>query len=119
MISGKGLFISYSHSDREFAERLAIELNAQGQEVWIDRWDISPGDSIVRKIFEEGLAQAGAFAVVLSKESVRSKWVREELDVATIRRIEDLTRVIPILKEDVEIPTSLRALHWVDMRNDF
>ena len=119
MTLDKKLFISYSHSDREFAEKFATALRAQGQDVWFDAWEIGPGDSIVKKIFEEGLRNAAAFAVVLSKESAASKWVREELSVATIRRIEDLTRVIPLLKEDVELPTALRALHWVDMRTDF
>jgi len=119
MTSGKKLFISHSHNDRDFAERLARELMTQGQDVWFDKWEIQPGDSIVSKIFEEGFSKAMAFAIVLSKESVRSKWVREELNIATIRRIENLTRVIPLLKEDVEIPTALRTLHWVDMRHDF
>ena len=119
MTSGKKIFLSHSHNDREFAERLARALVVHGQDVWFDKWDIQPGDSIVNKIFEEGLASAAAFAIVLSKESVRSSWVREELNVATIRRIEDLVRVMPILKEDVEIPISLRTLHWVDMRTDF
>lgn len=119
MASGKKLFISHSHKDRDFAERLARDLVDQGQDVWFDKWEVRPGDSIVSKIFEEGLSNASAFTIVLSKESVRSKWVREELNIATIRRIEDLTRVIPLLKEDVEIPTALRTLHWVDMRSDF
>lgn len=119
MTSDKKVFLSHSHNDKDFAENLARALMAKGQDVWFDKWDIQLGDSIVKKIFEEGLAKAAAFAIVLSKESVRSSWVREELNVATIRRIEDLVRVIPILKEDVEIPTALRTLHWVDMRTDF
>ncbi len=119
MSSDKKVFISHSHSDREFTERLARDLMAHGQNVWFDKWDIRPGDSIVTKIFEEGLADAEAFLIVLSKDSVRSDWVREELNVATVRRIEDLTRVIPVLKEDVEVPTALRTMHWVDMRTDF
>jgi hypothetical protein len=119
MTSGKKVFISYSHADREFAERFATALRAHGQDVWFDAWEIGPGDSIVTKIFEEGLRSAAAFAVVLSKDSAQSRWVRDELNLATVRRIEDLTRVIPVLKEDVELPTALRALHWVDMRSDF
>jgi hypothetical protein len=119
MTSGKRAFISYSHVDAEFATRLASALMERGQDVWFAKWDIGPGDSIVTKIFEEGLANAAAILVILSKESVNSKWVREELNVATVRRIEDLTRVIPILKEDVVVPTALRTLHWVDMRTEF
>jgi DNA-binding MarR family transcriptional regulator len=119
MPSGKKVFISHSHADREFAERFARALLSKGQDVWLDKWEIGPGDSIIKKIFEEGLSEAAAFVIVLSNASVQSKWVREELSVATVRRIEDLTRVIPILLEEVEIPTSLRTLHWVDMRTDF
>jgi hypothetical protein len=119
MTSHKKLFISYSNSDREFAARFATALQEMGQEVWFAEWEIGPGDSLVEKIFEQGLREADAFAVILSRESVRSKWVREELNVAVIKRIQNLTRVIPVLREDVEIPTALRALHWVDMRSDF
>jgi hypothetical protein len=36
-----------------------------------------------------------------------------------MKRIEGLTKVIPILKETCEIPLSLRSLRWVDMRTDF
>jgi hypothetical protein len=36
-----------------------------------------------------------------------------------LRRIEDLTRVIPILIEDVDVPSALRTLHWVDLRHDY
>ena len=113
------VFISYAHADQPFAERLVAALVAQGQDVWFDKWDIAPGDSIIRKIFEEGLAKAAAFIVILSESSVKSPWVREELNVATLRRIEELTRVIPVLKEDVEIPTALRTLKWVNMREQF
>src|SRR5690349_14311039 len=119
MTLSKKLFISYSHRDEAFAKKFATALHQQGQPVWLAEWEIGPGDSLVDKIFEEGLRDAGAVAVLLSKESVKSKWVREELSVAMIKRIENLTRLIPILIEDVELPTALRALHWVDMRSNF
>ena len=112
-------FISYSHDDQEFVRRLADALNRNGVPLFFDEWDIRPGDSIIRKIFEEGLAKSEFFFVVLSKTSVASCWVKDELDVATVRRIGGLTRVVPILRDDCEIPWSLRALRWLDMRADF
>lgn len=118
-MSKKMVFISYSHADKEIAQNLASALNAQGVDLWWDNWEIQPGDSLVAKIFESGLSRASHFLILLSPESVRSRWVREELDVATIRRIEDLVRVIPVLIGDTEIPTSLRALQWVDLRTKF
>lgn len=115
----KKAFISYSHSDNEFTDRLTKALIEKGQDVFYDKWDILPGDSIIEKIFEEGLSNCSAFIVVLSTESIKSSWVKEELNAATLRRIEKHTRVIPILIEDVDIPLSLRTLMWVDMRKNF
>ena len=69
--------------------------------------EIQPGDSIIEKIFREGLAGCQLFLIVLSKASIQSRWVREELDHATIQRIEGTARVVPILKEDCEIPAPL------------
>jgi hypothetical protein len=114
----KNAFISYSHEDKDFVRELALHLSEQGVPLFFDEWDIKPGDSLVRRIFEEGLAKADLFLIVLSKASVKSKWVREELDAATIRRIEGVTRVVPILKEDCEVPVSLRSLMWVDLRQN-
>ena len=118
-VEGKKVFISYSHEDRKFVQELAHALHEAGEDVWWDQWELLPGDSLVKKIFEEGLAKAKAFVVVLSPNSVKSDWVREELDHATIRRIEGVTRVIPVIWQDTEIPPALRSLMWLDMREDF
>ena len=108
-------FISYSHSDRAHAERLTSALQQRGLDVWIDALQILPGDSLVEKIFEEGLKNCSLFLVLLSPRSVQSAWVRHELDVAVINRLKRVTRVIPLVVEKCEIPVTLRALRWLDM----
>lgn len=113
------VFISYSHADRSMAEAIANSLNDSGISVWWDQWDIQPGDSLITKIFEHGLSKATHFIVLLSPASVNSTWVKEELSIATIRRIEEMVRVIPVLVKDAEIPSALRSLFWVDLRSDF
>lgn len=115
----KRLFLSYAHADREFAKRLALALNEAGEDVWWDEWEIQAGDSLVQKIFYEGLSNAGAFIIVLSPESTESRWVKDELDAATVRRIDGVTRVIPVIAADTPIPAALRTLLWVDMRTNF
>lgn len=112
-------FLSYSHADRDVASKIAETLRRGGLEVWFDRWEILAGDSLVQKIFEEGLSGADAFLVLISKHSIDSNWVRQELDVALIKRIEGITRIIPIILEDVQLPEHLRPLRWVDMSKDF
>lgn len=113
------VFVSYSHADADVAKRFVDSLAAKVEGVWWDQWDLQPGDSIIRKVFESGLKNASHFIILLSPESVRSSWVREELDAATVNKIAGLTRVIPAVIGDTEIPVSLRAILWVDLRSDF
>lgn len=112
-------FLSYAHEDKDFAERIATELRKDGIDVWIDRWEIKPGDSLIQRIFVEGLSECDIFLILLSNASVRSKWVREELDYAMIKKIDGVTRIIPLIKEKCEIPPPLRTLLWVDVSVDF
>lgn len=84
------LFVSHASEDKErfaveFATRLRSEL---GIDAWLDRWEIRGGDSLVARIFDEGLAGSDAVALVLSHASLTKPWVREELEVAVVRRIE-------------------------------
>jgi hypothetical protein len=112
-------FISYSHDDREMAFRIGESLRASGIDAWMDKWEILPGDSLIQKIFSEGLAGADVFVIIVSQNSVRSNWVRQELDVALIKRIEGVARLIPLRVGDVDMPESLLPLKWIDMSGDF
>jgi len=44
------VFISYSHSDSEFADRLARQLVAHKTNVWLDKWELNIGDSLIERI---------------------------------------------------------------------
>lgn len=77
------LFLSHSSKDNEFVEKLRQSLKADGYNVWYDDWEIRVGDSIIQKI-NDGISESDFLIIVLSKNSVNSKWVREELNSATI-----------------------------------
>ncbi len=65
------MFISYSTADKErFVLRFAERLRSVGVDAWGDKWELLLGDSLVEKIFEEGLKEAAAVIVVLSQVSV-------------------------------------------------
>ncbi|MDX2179888.1 MAG: toll/interleukin-1 receptor domain-containing protein [Bryobacteraceae bacterium] len=40
------LFVSYSHTDRDFANKLAMQLVKHKANVWIDQWELRVGDSL-------------------------------------------------------------------------
>ncbi len=48
------VFISHSEKDKSAARELAERLRKDGLHVWLDDWEIKPGDVILRKI-QEGL----------------------------------------------------------------
>jgi hypothetical protein len=112
-------FLSYSHDDRDIAEQIAKSLRHSGIDVWFDKWEILPGDSLIQKIFEEGLSDTNAFIVLLTNNSIRSRWVQQELDAALVRRIEGVTRIIPVVDGNVQIPEALRPTRWIRLSDDF
>lgn len=112
------VFLSYTQSDAAIADRLANDLQSGGSDVFYAKWSIAPGDSIVDRIFEDGLSNATIFLVLLSPKAIESRWVREEINAAFVRRIEKLTRLIPVIVEKCEVPMALRTLRWVDLTSD-
>lgn len=112
------VFISHASEDKQrFVIPFATALRAQGIDAWVDAWEIEPGDSLVRKIFDDGLGKAEAAIVVLSPTSVTKPWVREELDSAFVRRVEGQLRLIPVVIEDCTVPEPLRHLLYVKIPN--
>jgi hypothetical protein len=109
-------FISHAGEDRErFAKPFASRLRAKGIDAWASFWEINLGDSLVDKIFEEGLKNCQVFIVVLSQNSVNKAWVREELDAGMVRKIEQQTRMIAVRLDGCEIPECLKHLVWQDI----
>lgn len=116
---GASIFVSHSSADKNFVRSLAVDLAEMGHRPWVDEWQILGGESIPTKI-AEGLAGADYVILVLSKNSVASKWVENEWqakhwDEISSRRI----FVIPVLIEDCEIPTLLKMKKYIDFRQDY
>jgi len=112
------VFLSHASEDKErFVLAFAEKLRANGIDVWLDKWAMLPGDSLVDKIFEEGLGEASAVIVVLSKVSVDKPWVREELNTGLIKRIEKGCKLIPVVIDDCIIPECIRSTVWEPIRN--
>ncbi len=112
------VFISHASEDKNrFVIDFATRLRAKGVDAWVDRWEMLPGDSLVDKVFEEGIKNAQAVIVVLSNYSVTKKWVREELNAAFIKRINDASKLIPVVIDECEVPETLKSTVWERIRN--
>jgi hypothetical protein len=96
------LFISHAFEDKEdFVEPLAHALRDAGFEVWYDKFVLTMGDSLLRKI-SEGLNQADFGIVVLSKHFFTKKWPQAELDGLFSLETVERKVVLPIWKDVTE-----------------
>jgi hypothetical protein len=113
------IFISYSHSDSAFVDTLAGHLVKHKARVWVDRWELNVGDSLIDRI-QSALQTASALIVVLSKASVESEWCKKEFSAGLLRELEERRVVVlPALKETCDIPIFLRGKMYADFRSDF
>ncbi len=110
-------FISHSSLDNAFAIKLVEELKKEN-EVWIDLWNMDIGDKLPLKI-ERGIDNAKEFVVILSKNSLKSRWVQYEFNMALIKSIEDMNyRVVVIRIDDCEVPLRFKPFLYIDSPGD-
>ncbi|MGH9970766.1 MAG: toll/interleukin-1 receptor domain-containing protein [Pyrinomonadaceae bacterium] len=100
------VFLSYSREDRPFAERLRNFLINNDYNVWIET-ALVPGSNwqqeIVRAIDEA--VERGFVLVLLSPSSVRSQWVKYEIEYS-LNKASKATHganIIPIMIEDPQL----------------
>lgn len=116
------VFISHASEDQgRFVIDLATKLRATGVDAWYSGWEVLPGDSIVQKIFGEGIGHAEVFLIIVSMHSINKRWVQEEINAAFLKRLEDKAKLIPVVLDDCEVPALLRGLVWVRIHdlNDY
>lgn len=113
------IFISYSHKDKEFVDKLAAHLIKNKARVWIDKWELNLGDSIISKV-QDAIQEASALLVILSKNSTQSEWCKKELNTGLIRELDEKRVVVlPVLLEDCDLPVFLRDKLYADFRENF
>lgn len=71
-------FISYSTKNEEFAKRLHSRMRDNNLRVWIANEDLKGGHKLHEQI-DEAIRVYDKFIIVLSPESLRSKWVMTEV----------------------------------------
>lgn len=113
------VFISYSHRDKEFVNRLALNLVRSKAWVWLDEWEIAAGESLIERI-QSLIQRASVLVAVFSRASVESIWCKREVTAGIQRELEEKQIiVIPALLEDCEIPLFLRDKKHADFRTNF
>ncbi|HEV7429428.1 MAG TPA: toll/interleukin-1 receptor domain-containing protein, partial [Thermoanaerobaculia bacterium] len=75
------LFISHSSKDDAFVLELQQALGDLQQDVWIDSRELRGGDPLWSEI-QQAIDETSGYAIVVSTDSLQSKWVGKELNRA-------------------------------------
>jgi hypothetical protein len=98
-------FISYSTGDQEFAERLHADLQNNGVRCWFAPEDLKIGDHY-RKRIDEAIHLHDRLLLILSENSVRSGWVRDEVESGLERENrEKRTMLFPVRLDEALMNT--------------
>jgi anti-anti-sigma factor len=110
-------FVSYSSADWRSCLALCERLKQDGVRLWLDRWNIAPGENIVSRI-DDGLENSQALLLLASPNAFQSDWSEIE---RTSQMFRDpggqKCRLIPILIENCKFPIMLANLKYIDYRD--
>lgn len=107
------IFISYSHDDLEYVNRLVHDLEQAGLDVWFDQQRIAPGENWDAAI-ETALREARTILVVVSPASMTDGQVYDALDFA----LDNDQQVIVVLYRYALLLSPLLSLDWVDLSTE-
>lgn len=115
------VFFCYNHEEKRLAFQLAKKLSEHGIRVWLDEWDLSPGQRL-QEALEEGIKTATAIAVLVGQGGLGS-WQTAEMRGAIDESINREIPVVPVFLPGAPIRTTLplflRNFKSVDLRQGF
>ena len=110
------LFLSHDSRDKPFVDWLHQKLLSSTLKTWYDKYEILVGESIPGGI-EKGLKGSEFLLVVISEYSVKSNWVKAELEPKILEQIEGgQVTVLPLALGDTnpeDLSIFLRGKKWL------
>ena len=120
---GKDIYLVHTGVDKPWVERLAERIEAEPYQnrllgIVFDKWDFGKGGNIVTEI-EREIDACRFVGIVVTRAMLNAAWPTLERSIAVWSDpAGSLGRVIPILRENVTLPASLRVRNWIDFRDD-
>ena len=96
------LFLSHSHKDKKFVDWLKSRMDYMNISVWQDSCEILIGDRFKDKI-KEGVTRSLFFLIIISNDSIQSKWVKQELEWFESCHHDQEPTILPIILDEPEI----------------
>jgi hypothetical protein len=113
------VFISHRGSDALLAERLANEIRNAGYDVWLDKWEINIGDSIIKQI-NTGLQNEKYLILCYSASDVLSPWISREWMSALALQLNGYNvKILPVRLSGGDPPAILADIKYADVVVDW
>ncbi len=115
------IFISYASEKRDLAEAIAIELRAQGNQVFLDKDDLPAGLAYDEQI-RLAILKSDLMIFLISPESVEAgRYTLTELSVVRKKWPTPQGKVLPVIVEptnDEDIPAYLKSVTYLEPIGD-
>jgi hypothetical protein len=113
------IFISYTHEDSKFAEKIKSKLVSAGHSTFFLDENISLGETILENIIQN-LSDSDVFLIILSKNSVNSNYFISEVSIAIAEKEKRPEKVlVPItISKNIPIPPFLDNYKRIDFSNE-
>lgn len=108
----KHIFVSYHHSDSDFAKTLIKKIKGANFETWIDKAQLH-GGADWRESIDVAIKNAIALVVIMTPEAKASDYVTYEWAYAWGAGV----KVIPVLYKDTKLHPRLETLHYINFTN--
>ncbi|HJQ70066.1 MAG TPA: TIR domain-containing protein [Blastocatellia bacterium] len=113
------IFLSHNSRDKAAVEKIAKRLLTVGIRPWLDKWNLSPGDT-VSDTLERAIKTIPCAALCFGPADV-GKWHLLEIRAYVEKWASGTARMIPVILPGVdeapELPLFVRQTLWVDMRD--
>lgn len=110
------VFISYSHADRPFVERLYQWLKEDaGLEVWWDDRNLPAGGLLAIEL-QKAIGRCRALLLIATDDAVKRGWVEAEYNAAMNERAEHKGfRVIALRLRNAVVSNLMQGVTWIDV----
>lgn len=121
ILRGRDIFLCHAGPDKPWVELLAERIEAVPHQdrhlgVVFDKWDFIKGKNVVTEI-DDHIDHCRYIGIVVSKAMLASEWATMERTIAVWSDPSGRKgRVLPLLKENCDLPPSLRIRNWIDFR---
>ena len=110
------VYLSYSTKDKPVVLDLAHRLQNEGLRIWLDDWELNPGDHMRLKI-EHGLENSRTVIICMSKAYFESEWTQFERNRVLLNDpINEQRHFIPVRFDDATIAEPLTDFVYIDWR---